>query len=200
MGFWIIFRRKKIQEECACYFDWYQGKMSNTIAVLTEVTCYDYVLHMRQCIHTHTWYMHIYTQLHARMCTHTNTQTQTHTISLSLSPGYCWVLFKNIILFMFIMIMNMCITILFCRQNHFHTIGSPLKCITSFPTLESQIKRFLDLVSRVVFLLTAFCCHYMLQLWTEQVDEVRSLCWSQQSTFTEITPEGQAEICRSGSL
>ncbi|XP_076464646.1 tRNA wybutosine-synthesizing protein 4-like [Babylonia areolata] len=30
-------------------------------------------------------------------------------------------------------------------QNHFHTIGSPLKCITSFPTVESQIKRFLDL-------------------------------------------------------
>ncbi|KAL8560391.1 hypothetical protein ACOMHN_006122 [Nucella lapillus] len=30
-------------------------------------------------------------------------------------------------------------------QNHFHTIGSPLKCITSFPTVESQVKRFLDL-------------------------------------------------------
>ncbi|KAK7110582.1 tRNA wybutosine-synthesizing protein 4-like [Littorina saxatilis] len=30
-------------------------------------------------------------------------------------------------------------------QNHFHTIGSPLKCITAFPTMESQIKRFLDL-------------------------------------------------------
>jgi len=27
-------------------------------------------------------------------------------------------------------------------QNHFHSIGSPLKCINSFPTLESQIERF----------------------------------------------------------
>uniref|UniRef100_A0A0B6Z319 tRNA wybutosine-synthesizing protein 4 n=1 Tax=Arion vulgaris TaxID=1028688 RepID=A0A0B6Z319_9EUPU len=29
-------------------------------------------------------------------------------------------------------------------QNHFHSIGSPLKCITSFPSLESQRKRFLS--------------------------------------------------------
>ncbi|CAL1526101.1 unnamed protein product [Lymnaea stagnalis] len=29
-------------------------------------------------------------------------------------------------------------------QNHFHSIGSPLKCINAFPTLESQIRRFLN--------------------------------------------------------
>ena len=52
MGFWNIFRIF-FQEECACYFDWYQGKMSDSLAVLTEVTCYEYVLHMRQRIHTH---------------------------------------------------------------------------------------------------------------------------------------------------
>ena len=54
--------------------------------LLRLCSCYDYVLHMRQCMHTHTWYMHIYTQLHAHMCTHTNTHTHTHTLSLSLSP------------------------------------------------------------------------------------------------------------------
>ncbi|KAK7488705.1 hypothetical protein BaRGS_00020002 [Batillaria attramentaria] len=30
-------------------------------------------------------------------------------------------------------------------RNHFHTVGSPLKCIASFPTLDSQNKRFLGL-------------------------------------------------------
>ncbi|XP_059175408.1 tRNA wybutosine-synthesizing protein 4-like [Physella acuta] len=29
-------------------------------------------------------------------------------------------------------------------QHHFHSIGSPLKCINAFPTLESQLKRFLN--------------------------------------------------------
>ncbi|XP_005103732.1 tRNA wybutosine-synthesizing protein 4 [Aplysia californica] len=27
-------------------------------------------------------------------------------------------------------------------QNHFHSIGSPLKCINSFPSLDAQVKRF----------------------------------------------------------
>ena len=32
------------------------------------------------------------------------------------------------------------------RQSHFHSIGSPLKCINSFPSLQSQKDRFLKAV------------------------------------------------------
>lgn len=64
--------------------------------------------------------------------------TTTMYMILELCNTTVWSLYKN---------KNTCYICVHFRQKHYITLGSALKCINHFPTLQSQIDRFSKLVS-----------------------------------------------------